>query len=76
MPGQAGNKDCAYGSVTSPTSTLESRDSGIIGEICTRIYREQSEMKNTKTLKDKADIIIRIIFLLLTFQLPYSLCGI
>uniref|UniRef100_A0A8C2ZC01 Tetratricopeptide repeat, ankyrin repeat and coiled-coil containing 2 n=1 Tax=Cyclopterus lumpus TaxID=8103 RepID=A0A8C2ZC01_CYCLU len=33
MPGQAGNKDCAYGSVTSPTSTLESRDSGIIGEI-------------------------------------------
>lgn len=32
MPGQAGNKDCAYGSVTSPTSTLESRDSGIIGE--------------------------------------------
>uniref|UniRef100_A0A665WCX8 Tetratricopeptide repeat, ankyrin repeat and coiled-coil containing 2 n=1 Tax=Echeneis naucrates TaxID=173247 RepID=A0A665WCX8_ECHNA len=30
MPGQAGNKDCAYGSVTSPTSTLESRDSGII----------------------------------------------
>lgn len=32
MPGQTGNKDCAYGSVTSPTSTLESRDSGIIGE--------------------------------------------
>ena len=28
MPGQAG----AYGSVASPTSTLESRDSGIIGE--------------------------------------------
>uniref|UniRef100_A0A8C9WQ32 Tetratricopeptide repeat, ankyrin repeat and coiled-coil containing 2 n=1 Tax=Sander lucioperca TaxID=283035 RepID=A0A8C9WQ32_SANLU len=32
MPGQAGNRDCAYGSVTSPTSTLESRDSGIIGQ--------------------------------------------
>lgn len=32
MPGQAGTKDCAYGSVTSPTSTLESRDSGIIGK--------------------------------------------
>lgn len=38
MSGQAGNKDCAYGSVTSPTSTLESRDSGIIGEICQRAY--------------------------------------
>uniref|UniRef100_A0A8C0AZ61 Tetratricopeptide repeat, ankyrin repeat and coiled-coil containing 2 n=1 Tax=Buteo japonicus TaxID=224669 RepID=A0A8C0AZ61_9AVES len=25
-------KDCTYGAVTSPTSTLESRDSGIIGE--------------------------------------------
>uniref|UniRef100_A0A8C3L494 Tetratricopeptide repeat, ankyrin repeat and coiled-coil containing 2 n=1 Tax=Chrysolophus pictus TaxID=9089 RepID=A0A8C3L494_CHRPC len=25
-------KDCSYGAVTSPTSTLESRDSGIIGE--------------------------------------------
>lgn len=35
MPGQTGNKDCAYGSVTSPTSTLESRDSGIIGEAFT-----------------------------------------
>uniref|UniRef100_A0A8C5N256 Tetratricopeptide repeat, ankyrin repeat and coiled-coil containing 2 n=1 Tax=Gouania willdenowi TaxID=441366 RepID=A0A8C5N256_GOUWI len=32
MPGQAGSRDCAYGGVTSPTSTLESRDSGIIGE--------------------------------------------
>lgn len=26
-------KDCSYGAVTSPTSTLESRDSGIIGEL-------------------------------------------
>ncbi|XP_053710679.1 protein TANC2 isoform X3 [Synchiropus splendidus] len=33
MPSQAGNKDCAYGSVTSPTSTLESRDSGIIATL-------------------------------------------
>lgn len=32
MSGQAGTRECAYGSVTSPTSTLESRDSGIIGE--------------------------------------------
>uniref|UniRef100_A0A8C9VIC0 Tetratricopeptide repeat, ankyrin repeat and coiled-coil containing 2 n=1 Tax=Scleropages formosus TaxID=113540 RepID=A0A8C9VIC0_SCLFO len=29
-PGNPGSRDCAYGSVTSPTSTLESRDSGII----------------------------------------------
>uniref|UniRef100_A0A8C6SS95 Tetratricopeptide repeat, ankyrin repeat and coiled-coil containing 2 n=1 Tax=Neogobius melanostomus TaxID=47308 RepID=A0A8C6SS95_9GOBI len=33
MPGQAGTKDCAYGGVTSPTSTLESRDSGIIESV-------------------------------------------
>jgi hypothetical protein len=33
MPrGNQDNKDHAYGSVYSPTSTLESRDSGIIGE--------------------------------------------
>uniref|UniRef100_A0A671SV84 Protein TANC2-like n=1 Tax=Sinocyclocheilus anshuiensis TaxID=1608454 RepID=A0A671SV84_9TELE len=31
-PGNMGTRDCAYGSITSPTSTLESRDSGIIGE--------------------------------------------
>lgn len=29
----AAAKDCTYGAVTSPTSTLESRDSGIIGEL-------------------------------------------
>uniref|UniRef100_A0A673GYR0 Protein TANC2-like n=1 Tax=Sinocyclocheilus rhinocerous TaxID=307959 RepID=A0A673GYR0_9TELE len=29
-PGNMGTRDCAYGSITSPTSTLESRDSGII----------------------------------------------
>uniref|UniRef100_A0A2K6FF29 Tetratricopeptide repeat, ankyrin repeat and coiled-coil containing 2 n=1 Tax=Propithecus coquereli TaxID=379532 RepID=A0A2K6FF29_PROCO len=29
----AAAKDCSYGPVTSPTSTLESRDSGIIGEL-------------------------------------------
>uniref|UniRef100_A0ACB8EU22 Protein tanc2 n=1 Tax=Sphaerodactylus townsendi TaxID=933632 RepID=A0ACB8EU22_9SAUR len=33
-------KDCSYGAVTSPTSTLESRDSGIIGEwpACGTLY--------------------------------------
>lgn len=31
-PGNMGTRDCAYGSITSPTSTLESRDSGIIGQ--------------------------------------------
>ncbi|KAM4624012.1 protein TANC2 [Polymixia lowei] len=41
MPGQAGNKDCAYGSVTSPTSTLESRDSGIIATLTS--YSENVE---------------------------------
>lgn len=30
-------KDCTYGAVTSPTSTLESRDSGIIGERATSL---------------------------------------
>ncbi|KAM8836651.1 protein TANC2 isoform 2-T2 [Spinachia spinachia] len=41
MPGQASNKDCAYGSVTSPTSTLESRDSGIIATLTS--YSENME---------------------------------
>ncbi|XP_029954089.1 protein TANC2 isoform X5 [Salarias fasciatus] len=41
MPGQAGSKDCAYGSVTSPTSTLESRDSGIIATLTS--YSENME---------------------------------
>ncbi|XP_004556786.1 protein TANC2 isoform X6 [Maylandia zebra] len=41
MPGQAGNRDCAYGSVTSPTSTLESRDSGIIATLTS--YSENME---------------------------------
>ncbi|XP_023805111.1 protein TANC2 isoform X5 [Oryzias latipes] len=41
MPGQSGNKDCAYGSVTSPTSTLESRDSGIIATLTS--YSENME---------------------------------
>ncbi|XP_034049257.1 protein TANC2 isoform X4 [Thalassophryne amazonica] len=41
MPGQAGNRDCTYGSVTSPTSTLESRDSGIIATLTS--YSENME---------------------------------
>uniref|UniRef100_A0A8C6STE8 Tetratricopeptide repeat, ankyrin repeat and coiled-coil containing 2 n=1 Tax=Neogobius melanostomus TaxID=47308 RepID=A0A8C6STE8_9GOBI len=41
MPGQAGTKDCAYGGVTSPTSTLESRDSGIIATLTS--YSENME---------------------------------
>ncbi|MEQ2262621.1 Protein tanc2, partial [Xenotaenia resolanae] len=41
MPGQAGHRDCAYGSVTSPTSTLESRDSGIIATLTS--YSENME---------------------------------
>ncbi|XP_056285820.1 protein TANC2 isoform X2 [Pseudoliparis swirei] len=41
MPGQAGNRDCVYGSVTSPTSTLESRDSGIIATLTS--YSENME---------------------------------
>ncbi|XP_053269426.1 protein TANC2 [Pleuronectes platessa] len=41
MPGQAGGRDCAYGSVTSPTSTLESRDSGIIATLTS--YSENVE---------------------------------
>ncbi|XP_037610784.1 protein TANC2 isoform X12 [Sebastes umbrosus] len=41
MPGQAGSRDCAYGSVTSPTSTLESRDSGIIATLTS--YSENME---------------------------------
>ncbi|KAJ8284474.1 hypothetical protein COCON_G00033240 [Conger conger] len=40
-PGNSGNKDCAYGSVTSPTSTLESRDSGIIATLTS--YSENAE---------------------------------
>ncbi|XP_055746086.1 protein TANC2 isoform X6 [Salvelinus fontinalis] len=42
MPGgNQGNKDHAYGSVTSPTSTLESRDSGIIATLTS--YSENAE---------------------------------
>ncbi|XP_028332679.1 protein TANC2 isoform X3 [Gouania willdenowi] len=41
MPGQAGSRDCAYGGVTSPTSTLESRDSGIIATLTS--YSENME---------------------------------
>ncbi|XP_077594328.1 protein TANC2 isoform X1 [Stigmatopora nigra] len=41
MPGQAGTRECAYGSVTSPTSTLESRDSGIIATLTS--YSENME---------------------------------
>ncbi|XP_072312048.1 protein TANC2 isoform X4 [Eucyclogobius newberryi] len=41
MSGQAGNRDCAYGGVTSPTSTLESRDSGIIATLTS--YSENME---------------------------------
>ncbi|KAK7919264.1 hypothetical protein WMY93_010548 [Mugilogobius chulae] len=41
MPGQAGTRDCAYGGVTSPTSTLESRDSGIIATLTS--YSENME---------------------------------
>ncbi|KAK6328230.1 hypothetical protein J4Q44_G00002080 [Coregonus suidteri] len=42
MPGDnQGNKDHAYGSVTSPTSTLESRDSGIIATLTS--YSENAE---------------------------------
>ncbi|KAL4630866.1 protein TANC2 isoform X9, partial [Arapaima gigas] len=40
-PGNPGNKDCTYGSVTSPTSTLESRDSGIIATLTS--YSENME---------------------------------
>ncbi|XP_077357706.1 protein TANC2 isoform X1 [Festucalex cinctus] len=41
MSGQAGTRECAYGSVTSPTSTLESRDSGIIATLTS--YSENME---------------------------------
>ncbi|XP_067237745.1 protein TANC2 isoform X2 [Chanodichthys erythropterus] len=40
-PGNMGNRDCAYGSITSPTSTLESRDSGIIATLTS--YSENVE---------------------------------
>ncbi|XP_036409043.1 protein TANC2-like isoform X3 [Megalops cyprinoides] len=40
-PGNSGNRDCTYGSVTSPTSTLESRDSGIIATLTS--YSENVE---------------------------------
>ncbi|KAG5832061.1 hypothetical protein ANANG_G00287100 [Anguilla anguilla] len=40
-PGNPGSKDCTYGSVTSPTSTLESRDSGIIATLTS--YSENVE---------------------------------
>ncbi|KAG9343819.1 hypothetical protein JZ751_013200, partial [Albula glossodonta] len=40
-PGNPGNRDCTYGSVTSPTSTLESRDSGIIATLTS--YSENME---------------------------------
>ncbi|XP_041121157.1 protein TANC2-like isoform X2 [Polyodon spathula] len=39
--GNAGVRDCAYGTVTSPTSTLESRDSGIIATLTS--YSENVE---------------------------------
>ncbi|XP_061120786.1 protein TANC2 isoform X6 [Syngnathus typhle] len=41
MSGQPGTRECAYGSVTSPTSTLESRDSGIIATLTS--YSENME---------------------------------
>ncbi|KAJ8345475.1 hypothetical protein SKAU_G00296680 [Synaphobranchus kaupii] len=41
VPGNPGNRDCTYGSVTSPTSTLESRDSGIIATLTS--YSENVE---------------------------------
>ncbi|XP_061666625.1 protein TANC2 isoform X1 [Syngnathoides biaculeatus] len=46
MSGQAGTRECAYGSVTSPTSTLESRDSGIIATLTS--YSENMERGGTK----------------------------
>ncbi|XP_059407639.1 protein TANC2-like [Carassius carassius] len=39
--GNMGTRDCAYGSITSPTSTLESRDSGIIATLTS--YSENAE---------------------------------
>ncbi|MGH0154145.1 UNVERIFIED_CONTAM: hypothetical protein FKN15_036194 [Acipenser sinensis] len=39
--GNSGSRDCAYGTVTSPTSTLESRDSGIIATLTS--YSENVE---------------------------------
>ncbi|XP_021329167.1 protein TANC2 isoform X5 [Danio rerio] len=40
-PGNMSTRDCAYGSITSPTSTLESRDSGIIATLTS--YSENAE---------------------------------
>ncbi|XP_030649404.1 LOW QUALITY PROTEIN: protein TANC2 [Chanos chanos] len=41
VPGNPTGRDCAYGSITSPTSTLESRDSGIIATLTS--YSENAE---------------------------------
>ncbi|KAL0992931.1 hypothetical protein UPYG_G00101090 [Umbra pygmaea] len=40
-PGNHASRDCTYGSITSPTSTLESRDSGIIATLTS--YSENAE---------------------------------
>uniref|UniRef100_A0AAY4E1U1 Tetratricopeptide repeat, ankyrin repeat and coiled-coil containing 2a n=1 Tax=Denticeps clupeoides TaxID=299321 RepID=A0AAY4E1U1_9TELE len=40
-PGNPGSRDCAYSSITSPTSTLESRDSGIIATLTS--YSENAD---------------------------------
>uniref|UniRef100_A0A8C8GWI4 Tetratricopeptide repeat, ankyrin repeat and coiled-coil containing 2a n=1 Tax=Oncorhynchus tshawytscha TaxID=74940 RepID=A0A8C8GWI4_ONCTS len=40
-PGNHASGDCAYGSITSPTSTLESRDSGIIATLTS--YSENAD---------------------------------
>ncbi|CAB1341864.1 unnamed protein product [Coregonus sp. 'balchen'] len=40
-PGNHASRDCAYGSITSPTSTLESRDSGIIATLTS--YSENAD---------------------------------
>lgn len=40
-PGNMSTRDCVYGSITSPTSTLESRDSGIIATLTS--YSENAE---------------------------------
>uniref|UniRef100_A0A674DHP6 Tetratricopeptide repeat, ankyrin repeat and coiled-coil containing 2 n=1 Tax=Salmo trutta TaxID=8032 RepID=A0A674DHP6_SALTR len=58
MPtGNQDNKDHAYGSVSSPTSTLESRDSGIIGEgdgLYTHTYAHRKKRTRAYTLKTHA----------------------
>uniref|UniRef100_A0A3P8ZMB2 Tetratricopeptide repeat, ankyrin repeat and coiled-coil containing 2a n=1 Tax=Esox lucius TaxID=8010 RepID=A0A3P8ZMB2_ESOLU len=40
-PGNHASRDCTYGSITSPTSTLESRDSGIIATLTS--YSENAD---------------------------------